>query len=761
MANLVIVESPNKAGAIRSYLGSNYIVMASNGHIRDLPKSTLGVDIENDFEPHYINIRGKGDIIRALKKEAKNANKVFLATDPDREGEAISWHLAHELGIPEGKSCRVTFNAITKDVVKEAIKHPRAIDKNLVNAQQARRILDRIVGYKLSPFLWTHVKSGLSAGRVQSVATRIIAEREAEIRAFVPKEYWTLDASFETAGGEKLTTHFYGTQKKKIKPESREDVDKILASVQNATFTVSDVKQARKFKNPAAPFNTFTMQQEASKKLGFQAQRIMKVAQELYEGIDLGREFGGVQGLITYMRTDSVRVSEEAQTAALEMIRREYGDEFCPQTPRVYKTKDSAQDAHEAIRPYNVNITPKQIRKSLSSDQYRLYKLIWERFLASQMASAILNTVSIDVEGGGHFFKANGYTVQFRGYMAVYEEEAEDGASDENGILTRLPVLTAGETLALEELLPQQHFTEPPPRYTEASLIKFLDENGIGRPSTITTIITTIFARSYVKHEGKSLVPTPLAEAITDLMRENFPEIIDYEFTASMENKLDEIENGDATVLDVLSPFYRDFEQSLARANEQTAHQNIEIPLDESPYSCDKCGRKMVYKNGRYGRFLACPGYPECKNTMAIDKDGAPAVKKEEKLELADFKCELCGADVVKRHGRFGDFYACANYPSCKYTKQILQSIGVACPDCGSAIVTKRGRGKMFFYSCENYPKCQFSSWDLPLNEKCPDCGQMLYRRKGRQMIVCKTKGCEYRRDAEPEKEASNEGTNE
>ena len=762
MANLVIVESPNKAGAIRSYLGSNYIVMASNGHIRDLPKSTLGIDIENDFEPHYINIRGKGDIIRALKKEAKNANKVFLATDPDREGEAISWHLAHELGIPEGKACRVTFNAITKDVVKEAIKHPRTIDLNLVNAQQTRRILDRIVGYKLSPFLWTHVKSGLSAGRVQSVATRILAEREEEIRAFVPSEYWTLDATFETAGGEKLTTHFYGTDKKKIKPESREKIDEILSDLAGVGYAVSDVKKARKFKNPSAPFNTFTMQQEASRKLGFQAQRIMKVAQELYEGIDLGREFGGVQGLITYMRTDSLRVSPEAQEATVEMIRREYGDEYCPMTPRQYKTKETAQDAHEAIRPYNVNIQPKQIRKMLTSDQYRLYKLIWERFVASQMTSAVLNTVAIDVKGGKYLFKANGYTVQFRGYMAVYDDQnAEDNASDENGTLTCLPELSTGESLKYESLLPQQHFTEPPPRYTEASLIKFLDENGIGRPSTITTIITTIFARSYVKHEGKSLVPTPLAEAITKLMCDHFPDIVDYEFTAQMEDQLDEIENGNASVLDVLKPFYHGFDQSLIRANAEIGEKSIVVPQEESPYTCEKCGRKMVYKNGRFGRFLACPGYPVCKNTVAIDKDGAPAVKKEEELETADFKCEICGSDVVKRKGKYGEFFACVNYPTCKFTRQKLQSIGVPCPDCGADLVMKRGRGKMLFYSCERYPTCQFSSWDLPLVEKCPDCGKMLFRRKGRNMIVCKEKDCNYKRECAPEPEKAQEDISE
>ena len=753
MANLVIIESPNKAAAIRNYLGSNYVVMASNGHIRDLPKSTMGVDIDNDFAPHYINIRGKGDIIRNLKKAAKKATHVYLATDPDREGEAISWHLAHELEIPPEKNCRVTFNAITKDVVKDAIRHPRKINENLVDAQQARRILDRIVGYKLSPFLWKNVKSGLSAGRVQTVATRIIVERENEIRAFIPKEYWTIDVDLQTESGEIVTARLYGNKEGKLKLDNEGDANRVLLSVGDNPLHVADVRQVRKQKLPAPPFNTFTMQQEASRKLGFQSQRIMKVAQELYEGVNLGAEFGGVQGLITYMRTDSLRVSEGAQKAALDVIREEYGQEYCPQTPRVYKTKNNAQDAHEAIRPNDVTIHPKKIRKLLTPDQYRLYKLIWERFVASQMASAVLSTETIDFVCNDYLFRASGYTVQFRGYMAVYGD-ASDEESEEDGAQKRLPSLTVGTMLPHQPLVAQKHFTEPPPRYTEASLIKFLDENGIGRPSTITTIVTTIFARNYVKRDGKSLVPTPLGEVTTKLMCDSFPQIVNYEFTASMEDRLDKIEQGNLDMKTVLHDFYSDFETALARANTEAKDKSIDVPLEESSYPCEKCGRMMVYKTGRYGKFLACPGFPECHNTKAIDKDGKPVAPKEKApAELADFKCELCGGDVVLRKGRYGDFYACANYPQCKFTKPKVVDIGVACPDCGARVVAKRGRGKMQFYSCEKYPTCQFSSWDMPLNMKCPDCGQILYRRRGRGMVVCKNKACGYKSEVDMEKE--------
>ena len=742
MANLVIVESPSKAATIKGYLGSNYKVIASKGHIRDLPKSTLGVDIENNFAPHYINIRGRGDVITQLKKEAHAANKIFLATDPDREGEAISWHLANVLGIPLSKECRVTFNEITKTAVKEAIRNPRRIDEDLVNSQQARRILDRIVGYKLSPILWKNVKSGLSAGRVQSVATRIIVEREEEIRAFVPREYWTVESLLRTAGNEDLLVHYTG----KRKLETEEDAMALLADLEGKAFCITDIRTAEKKKQPAPPFTTSTLQQEASRKLGFQSQRIMKVAQELYEGVNLEPEFGGVQGLITYMRTDSLRVSEAAQEAVLCLIEENYGKNFLPASPRVYKTKGNAQDAHEAIRPSNVAVTPKMIKKMLTSDQYRLYKLIWSRFVASQMAAAVLSTTSIELKNGKEVFRASGYTVKFSGFMAVYDMSDAD-RQDEDGSCGKLPAVAVGEEMTTLSVTPNQHFTEPPPHYTEASLIKFLEENGIGRPSTYTPIITTIISRSYIKRNGKALVSTPLGEVTTRLMKEHFPDIVNYEFTATMEERLDSIENSDVTMGNVLSDFYTDFAKSLERAKEEIHRETVEIPAEESDVICEFCGKRMIYKNGRFGRFLACPGYPTCRNTKAIDKSGAPVVKTEEKRELADFKCELCGGDMVLRTGRYGSFYACANYPKCRFTKQKMAYIGVDCPDCGAKLVARHNRGKVSFYSCERYPDCNFSTWDMPLEEKCPSCGKMLFYRKSRSTVLCRDKKCGYKRE--------------
>ncbi len=751
MANLVIVESPFKVPAIKGYLGSNYKVVASKGHIRDLPKSTLGVDIENGFAPHYINIRGRGDIIAQLKKDAKAANKVFLAADPDREGEAISFHLAAVLGIPLDQACRVTFNEITKGAVKDAIKHPRTIDENLVNSQQARRILDRIVGYKLSPFLWKNVKSGLSAGRVQSVATRIIAEREDEIRAHVPREYWTVDAALETEGKETFTARYVGHH-----PLASESDAKALLDILSAgTFSVTAMKSAEKKKQPAPPFTTSTLQQEASRKLGFQSQRIMKVAQELYEGINIGSDLGGVQGLITYMRTDSLRISTVAQEAALTLIRDVYGENYVPATPRVYKTKANVQDAHEAIRPANAALQPKMIKKHLTSDQYRLYKLIWERFVASQMASAVLSTTTIELQNGKEPFRVSGYTVKFQGYMAVYDH-AEVEKSDEDGDCGRLPVTSVGEEVHTVAIHPVQHFTEPPPHYTEGTLVKFLEENGIGRPSTYATIITTIISRGYVKRNGKALVATPLGEVTTKLMKESFPDIVDYEFTANMENQLDSIENGQNTMQSVLGEFYDTFAKDLEKAADKMQKEDVEIPPEESDVICELCGSRMVYKNGRFGRFLACPRYPSCRNTKAIDKNGSPIVKKETPAEVADFKCELCGGDMVLRTGRYGSFYACANYPKCKFTKQKTVDIGVACPECGAKIVAKQGRGHSSFYSCERYPECSFSSWDVPTNEKCPQCGKMLFYRKNRNLLLCRDKKCGYKREV-PAKPSENE----
>ena len=748
MANLVIVESPAKASTIKGYLGSNYKVIASKGHVRDLPKSTLGVDIENGFEAHYINIRGKGDLIKTLKKEAKSANKVFLATDPDREGEAISWHLMTALGIPVDKSCRISFNEVTKSAVKEAVKNPRPIDIDLVNSQQARRILDRIVGYKLSPFLWKSVKSGLSAGRVQSVATKIIVDREAEIEAFVPEEYWTVDVTLKNSEGMCFDARYYGEGAKKKKIVSGDEAKKISEDCSGGVFVSQNIKKSKKQKMPAPPFTTSTLLQEASRRLGFQSARIMKVAQELYEGINLGSEYGGVHGLITYMRTDSLRISTEAQSAGCAYIREKFGDRYAPVKPNVYKTKDSnTQDAHEAIRPSDVRIEPLKIKKLLTSDQFKLYQLVWERFVASQMSAATLNTVSVDFACGKHVFRSTGSTVEFQGYMALYEESADDVIKNafQQEVETLLPPLSEGESVFAEKIGANQHFTEPPSRFNEASFIKFLKEKGIGRPSTYTPIITTIIARGYVKREAKNLRPTPLGEVTTKLMNEHFPDIVNYEFTALMEDKLDGIEHGGYSMESVLGEFYTGFSRELDEASDKVKREEIEIPSEQTDIICDKCGSVMIVKNGRFGKFAACPNYPECKNTKPLGRDGKLLEKEEKTVVVADFKCEECGADMVIRNGKFGSFYACSNYPKCKNTKQITKDTGVTCPDCGAKIVTKHGKNRSVFYSCERYPECGFSSWDAPTNEKCPDCGGILFSKKGKNLLVCRNKQCGYK----------------
>jgi len=742
--NLVIMESPPKAVTVKSYLGSSYKVVACKGHIRDLPKSTLGIDIENNFEPHYINIRGKGDLIKELKKEVKNADKIFLATDPDREGEAIAWHLVTALNIPPEKAKRVPFNAITKAVVKDAIKHPREIDVDVVNAQQTRRILDRIVGYKLSPFLWKTVKSGLSAGRTQSVATRIIVDRENEIRAFEPKEYWTIEAMLKAADGKVFETKFYGLAdgKQKMELNCEEEAQKVYDAVNGKDFLVAEIKRGTKMKNPAPPFITSTLQQEASRKLNFQTQRTMRVAQELYEGVNLGSEFGGVQGLITYMRTDSLRIADEARDAAKEYIIGKYGEEYYPEHPRVYRSKANAQDAHEAIRPANTALEPLSIKKTLTPDQYKLYKLIWDRFIASQMESAELSTVQTDFHCEGYLFRSSGYTVKFPGYMALYEESTDDAAGgDEKN--TRLPNLDENELLPSQSVKPSQHFTEPPARYTEASMVKLLEEKGIGRPSTYAAIVQLIITRGYVKREGKSLVPTPLGEVTNKIICDNFPDIVDIKFTAYMEDQLDDIETGKTTMLDTLTHFYTGFSKELETALETVSANEIEVPVEETDIICEHCGSRMIVKNGRFGKFAACPNYPSCKNTKPLTKTGEGLVEK--KAEIAPMKCELCGSDMILRTGRYGSFYACSKYPECKFTKQKVRALGVSCPDCGADVVTKYGKNKTVFYSCSKYPECKFSSWDMPTNDKCPDCGGMLYHKKGKNLLICKNESCGYK----------------
>lgn len=749
MANLVILESPHKAATVKGFLGSGYKVLASDGHIRDLPKSRLAVDVENGFAPKYINIRGKGDLIRTLKKEAKAAKYVYLATDPDREGEAISWHLATALAIDPAKVRRVTFNEVTKTAVRAGMKNPRAIDMDLVNSQQARRILDRIVGYKLSPFLWKTVRSGLSAGRVQSVATRVIVDRENEIRAFVPTEYWTLQATVNTPGGKPLDVRYAGGEGPHSTLSSRAQADQVITAV-GQSMTVTAVKKAVRQKAPQPPFITSTLQQEANRRLGFQTSRTMRVAQELYEGIDLGAALGGVNGLISYMRTDSLRISQEAQAAAQTYIVNTYGAEYYPEKPRIYKSRRNAQDAHEAIRPSDMRFAPEKIKKQLSADQFKLYRLIWNRFLASQMASAQLDTVNVELQGGKEPFRASGYTVRFPGYTAVYEEEEEQGDTAGKGI--RMPALEKGTVLPVVSITPKEHMTEPPARYTEASLINFFEESGIGRPSTYATIISTILSRGYVVREGKALKPTQLGEVTNKLMLEYFPKIVDCAFTADMEEELDAIAAGKCTVETVLSGFYGEFAAALENAEAHAPESAVTLAEEKTDLICEKCGATMVVKNGRYGKFAACPNYPACRNTKPLI---APDQTASQPAQPTGLKCELCGADMVVRPGRYGNFYACSRYPECKNTLQIKHPIGVSCPKCGAQILQRQGKNRRIFYSCEQYPDCDFSSWDLPLPQTCPSCGKLLYAKKGKNYVLCHDKACGYKREMTPQELAA------
>lgn len=687
--NLVIVESPAKAKTIKKYLGRDYEVVASMGHVRDLPKSTLGVDLENNFEPKYINIRKQSDTIKQLKASAKGKAKIYLATDPDREGEAISWHLAHLLNVDLSLPNRVTFNEITKTGVKSGMKEPRTVDLNLVNSQQARRIVDRIVGYKLSPFLWKKVRSGLSAGRVQSVTVKLIVDREDEIRNFVPQEYWTIEAELLTQSSEKsFAAKFYGRDGKKIDIHSKEESDEILSAVKNADFVVDSVKKGVRKKSPAPPFITSTMQQEASRKLGFQARRTMKAAQELYEGIDVDVDGLGTVGLITYMRTDSLRISDEARNAAYEYIEKQYGKPYIPPAPRIYKSKNNAQDAHEAIRPSLPHITPAMVKSSLTSDQYKLYKLIWERFIASQMSGALLDTVSAQISASGYTFKASGFTVKFDGFTILYVEGKDDEAQEE-GVL---PELAEKELLSTKNVDGTQHFTQPPPRFTEASLIKILEENGIGRPSTYAPTITTVLARNYVERDAKQLKPTELGEVTTKLMREQFNNIVDVDFTANMEKELDIIEDGKKQWQEVVGGFYGAFAKALEQAEINTEGVSYKVADEETDEICDKCGRNMVIKMGRFGRFLACPGYPDCKNTKKI-VTAAPGV------------CPLCSGKILEK---------------------------------------KSKKGKKFF-GCEHNPTCAFLSWDAPTNEVCPVCGKTLLKKAGKSgKLYCSSESCDF-----------------
>ena len=654
---LIIVESPAKANTIKKFLGGNTKVVASMGHIRDLPKSKLGVDLEKNFEPEYINIRGKGDLIKTLKKDAATSKKVYLATDPDREGEAIAWHLAHILDIPEDSICRVTFNEITKETVQESMKHPRKIDMNLTDAQQARRVLDRIVGYKISPLLWKKVKRGLSAGRVQSVAVKLICDREEEIENFIPEEYWNIYVTLSKQNSKKsFEAHFYGKDGKKQEIKSKDEVDEILIAIKNKKYIVDDIKKSEKKRTPAPPFTTSTMQQEASRKLGFTLKKTMSVAQVLYEGIKVPEK--GIVGLITYMRTDSTRISDEARSAAKKHITNTYGEEYYQN--RFYKTKADAQDAHEAIRPTYVELEPEKIKDALTPDQYKLYKLIYNRFIASQMSEAIYDTVAVDIKVNDYDFKANGQTLKFKGFMTLYVE-GEDNKQDEKDI--SIPELEVNEELKEEEIEPKQSFTAAPPRYTEASLVKALEEKGIGRPSTYSPTITTILERRYIEKEQKQLVPTELGRIVNKLLIENFPDVINVEFTANIEEQFDEIAEGKEKWKKVIKEFYSPFKVTLDKVEKELEHVTLEDEV--SDVQCEKCGRMMVYKYGRFGKFLACPGYPECKNAKPI-------------VEIIDVPCPVCGAKVqVKKTKRRRNFYICENNPdSCNYISWNKPKVG-------------------------------------------------------------------------------------
>ena len=684
--NLVIVESPSKAKPIGRYLGPNYTVKASMGHLRDLPKSKIGVDLENDFTPQYIPVRGKESLIKELKADAAKADTVYLATDPDREGEAISWHLKELLGLSDEKAQRVTFNEITQKVVKESIPHPRDIDYDLVDAQQARRILDRIVGYQLSPLLWKKVRRGLSAGRVQSVATRLVVDRENEIRAFQPKEYWSLDVTLNRIGKPgSFVAHYYGSPKKQ-ELETEAQTQSVISDITGKEFTVTNVKKAEKKRSSAPPFTTSTLQQEASRKLGFTPKKTMMIAQQLYEGVDVAGE--GTTGLITYMRTASLRLSDEAMDAAAWFIKNRYGDSYYYGKHHVFKTKAGAQDAHVAIRPSHVELEPERVRESLTTDQYKLYKLIWSRFLATQMANAVYDTVSIDTECEGHVFRASHQSMRFPGFIAVYEEGRDD---EGEAVGSPLPDLTAGEMAASTKIEKEQHFTQPPARYTEATLVKAMEEKGVGRPSTYAATVSTIQDREYVVKQDKRLAPTPLGELVTGLMMERFNDIIDVEFTANMESQLDAVEEGQRPWKELLAEFYEGFSKELQDAETALEGGRLKVPEEETDEVCELCGRKMVIKMGRLGKFLACPGFPECKNA-----------------------------------------------------KPLVEHMPGRCPRCGSGMLKRKSKKGYAYYACEKGAECGFMSWDVPTAEDCPECGQTMFKKsgKGRMKPFCINEKC-------------------
>ena len=680
---LLIVESPAKAKTISKYLGRGYKFEASQGHVRDLPKSQLGVDVENNFEPKYITIRGRGDILTHIRKEAKGASRIFLATDPDREGEAISWHLAAMLGIDPAENCRIEFNEVTSKAIKAAVKSPRPLDMNLINAQQARRVLDRLVGYKISPLLWSKVRKGLSGGRVQSVAAAMICQREREIEAFEAEEYWTIDAEF-VSGKQRFNARYVSEL------STKEESEDVMKKIESASFTVSSVKKAERKKYPAPPFTTSNLQQEASRKLNFTAIKTMQIAQQLYEGVEV--EGMGSLGLVSYIRTDSTRISDDALESLRSAILEKYGNEYLPETPNQYKSRKNAQDAHEAIRPTDAFLRPEKLKGLITNDQYKLYKLIYDRFFASQMNPAVYDTLSADItsEDKEILFRHNSQKLKFPGFTAVYEEGIDDEADETDN---RMPNLSEGETVSLSSATPEQHFTQPPARYTEASLVKALEEKGIGRPSTYAPTIATIIQRGYITREKKRLYPTELGNVVNDMMTRSFPDIVDIQFTAEMESKLDAVESGDAEWHDIITDFYGPFEKTLKAAEATIEKVKVEDEVSDIP--CEKCGAMMVYKMGRFGKFLACPRFPECRHTQAI-----------------------------------------------------LKTIDVPCPDCGGKLIERISRKGRKFYGCEKYPECQFVSWDMPVKETCPNCGsRMVLKRshKGELSHVCVNEQCQTR----------------
>ncbi|MDR9791875.1 type I DNA topoisomerase [Aeribacillus pallidus] len=685
---LVIVESPAKAKTIEKYLGKKYTVKASMGHVRDLPKSQMGVDIEHNFQPKYITIRGKGPVLKELKNAAKKAKKVFLAADPDREGEAIAWHLAQSLDIDIQSDCRVVFNEITKDAIKDSFKSPRAINMDLVDAQQARRVLDRLVGYNISPILWKKVKKGLSAGRVQSVAVRLIIDRENEIKHFKPEEYWTINGDF-LKGTESFEAAFWGVEGKKKELKTEEDVKQVLQKVIGNEFPVTKVTKKERRRNPAPPFTTSSLQQEAARKLNFRAKKTMMVAQQLYEGIDLGKE--GTVGLITYMRTDSTRISDTAKSEAISYIEKMFGSEYVQAKTRGSQKSGNVQDAHEAIRPTSAFRNPDGIKDFLTKDQYKLYKLIWERFIASQMSPAVMDTMSVDLENNGVMFRANGSKIKFHGFMKVYVEGTDDQEEDKSNRL--LPDLQEGDKIFSKDLKPEQHFTQPPPRYTEARLVKTLEELGIGRPSTYAPTLDTIQRRGYVALENKRFVPTELGQIVHELMMEFFPEILDVEFTAKMEHDLDDIEEGKVNWVKIIDEFYHDFSKNVKKAENEM--EKVEIKDEYAGVKCEKCGSEMVYKMGRYGKFLACSNFPDCRNT-----------------------------------------------------KPILKEIGLKCPKCHEGnIVERKSKRRRVFYGCDRYPECDFISWEKPVERKCPKCGEILVEKRLKKGVQVQCSSCDYKEE--------------